>query len=102
MVLKSFFNKKTDKEIKIKEILKLEKLHNLKDLSQEEKESFYYAQLNFSNKTINKNLINVTKNIAKIMADENSSNSDVILAQNFLMIELLNDIRNSLSKLEKK
>ncbi len=102
MVLKSFFNKKTDEEIKMKEILKLEKLHNLKDLSQEEKESFYDAQLNFSNKTINKNLINATKNIVKIMADENSSNSDVILAQNFLMIELLNDIRNSLSKLEKK
>ncbi|WP_055069059.1 hypothetical protein [Clostridium massiliamazoniense] len=102
MGLKIIFGKKTDEEIKEKEISKLERLHNLKDLSQEEKESFYYAQLNFSNKTINKNLIEVTKNMSKIMADENSSNSDVILAQNFLIIELLNDIRNSLNKLEKK
>ena len=69
MGLKIIFGKKTDEEIKEKEISKLERLHNLKDLSQEEKESFYYAQLNFSNKTINKNLIEVTKNMSKIMAD---------------------------------
>lgn len=88
----NFFKEKTVEEIKEKKIKKVERLYDLKDLTEEEKECFYYAQLNFPQKNIDKQLLNVTKHIAKIMAKKELDTDEVIIAQNFAIMGYLSSL----------
>lgn len=99
MNFKKIFSKKSDEELKKSEISKLNRTYNLdKDLSEDEIECFYYAQLNFKEKKLDKKIVENIKEISKIMANEESETLDVLVAQNFLIINLLNNLNNNSSK----
>lgn len=88
----SIFKKKGSKEQKLSEIKKLKTQFNLKDLNEVEEETFYYMMMNFNNsknsKIEKKDLENL-KHIAKLMSEEEISNDEIVIAQNFMIMDLL-------------
>ena len=94
-----FFKPKTEEEKIEKELKSMERDFRFNKLSRKEVECLYFAKKNgIDLDSINKNTLKTIINISKMMADENISKEDILIAQNFTIISLLEALVNSKNK----
>ena len=85
------FLNKTQEEIKLKEIKNLGKEFKFRNLTDAELECLWYAKNNCLRKftEVDKETMRAITSISKLMAKEETTKEDIIIAQNFAIIDAL-------------